>query len=126
MNDRDLTGLLQEHASRHSVPGASIGVLRDGTAATASYGVANVTTEDPVTSQTRFSIGSLTKSMVATVIARLAGADRLSVDDPVARHVREVEGCEWAERATLRDLLANRSGLPLRNDLEFEVLAKTL
>jgi CubicO group peptidase (beta-lactamase class C family) len=37
-----------------------------------------VTTQEPVTPETRFSVGSLTKSMVAKVIARLAKAGRLS------------------------------------------------
>jgi CubicO group peptidase (beta-lactamase class C family) len=101
------------------VPGAAIGVLREGTATAAYYGVTDVRTGRPVTSQTRFSVGSLTKSMVATVIFRLVEAGRLSLGDPVAAHVRELRGTGWAERATLRDLLANRSGLPLRADLEF-------
>ena len=119
MDEGDLTALLREHASRHAVPGAAIGILREGAVTTAYCGVADVTTGEPVTSETRFSAGSLTKSMVATVIARLAEAGRLSLDDPVAAHVPELRGSGWAERATLRDLLANRSGLPLREELEF-------
>jgi CubicO group peptidase (beta-lactamase class C family) len=119
VNEGDLTALLRRHALRHSVPGAAIGVLREGAVTTAYYGVADVTTGEPVTPETRFSVGSLTKSMVATMIARLAEAARLSLDDPVAVHVPELRGSGWAERATLRDLLANRSGLPLRAGLEF-------
>ncbi len=57
--------------------------------------------------------------MVATVITRLAAAGRLAFDDPVAAHVSELRGCGWAQRATVRDLLANRSGLPLYAGLEF-------
>jgi CubicO group peptidase (beta-lactamase class C family) len=102
------------------VPGAAIGVLRDGAATTAYHGVGDVTTGDPVTPKTCFSVGSLTKSMVATVIARLADAGRLSLEDPVATHVPELRGTAWAEHATLRDLLANRSGIPLRAGLEFD------
>jgi CubicO group peptidase (beta-lactamase class C family) len=75
---------------------------------------------EPVTADTRFSVGSLTKSMVATVIARLAHARRLSLHDPVAARVPELEGSRWATHATLRDLLANRSGLPLREAFEFD------
>jgi CubicO group peptidase (beta-lactamase class C family) len=101
------------------VPGAAVGILREGAATTAYYGVTDVTTGEPVTSETRFSVGSLTKSMVGTVIARLAETGRVSLDDPVAAHVPELRGSGWAERATLRDLLANRSGLPLRAELEF-------
>lgn len=119
MNQNDLAALLRENASRLSVPGAVIGILTEGSIMTACYGVADVTTGEPVTLETPFSPGSLTKSMVATVIARLAEAGRLSLEDPVEAHVPELRGCGWAERATLRDLLANRSGLPLRSGLEF-------
>ena len=41
------------------MPGAAIGVLRDGEVSTACYGVANTTTGEPVTSDTRFAVGSL-------------------------------------------------------------------
>jgi CubicO group peptidase (beta-lactamase class C family) len=125
VDEGDLTALLREHASRHSVPGAAIGVLREGAATTAYCGVADITTGEPVTPATRFSVGSLTKSMVATVIARLAAAGRLSLDDPVAEHVPELRGSGWAEHATLRDLMANRSGLPLRAGLEFDFAGRT-
>jgi CubicO group peptidase (beta-lactamase class C family) len=119
VNGSGLEALLRQHASSHSVPGAAVGILRDGVAATAYFGVADVTSGEPVTPETHFSVGSLTKSMVATVIARLAAEGRLSLDDPVAAHVPELRGSVWAERATLHDLLANRSGLPLRAGLEF-------
>ena len=119
MDEWDLAALLGEHAARHVVPGAAIGVFRDGTVTTACYGVADITTGEPVTAGTRFSAGSLAKSMVATVIARLAEAGRLSLDDPVAGHVPELRTSGWAGRATVRDVLANRAGLPLRAGLEF-------
>jgi D-alanyl-D-alanine carboxypeptidase len=84
VRDLDLASLLGEHMSTHAVPGAAIGVLRD-TAVTVAYGgVADATTGEPVTAATRFAVGSLAKSMVATVIARLAEAGRWSLDDPVA------------------------------------------
>jgi CubicO group peptidase (beta-lactamase class C family) len=102
------------------VPGAALGILREGVVTTAYDGVTDVTTGELVTPDTAFAVGSLTKTMVATVIQRLAEAGRLSLDDPVAAHVPELRGSGWAECATVRDLLANRSGLPLRVDLEFD------
>lgn len=102
-----------------AVPGAAIGVIRDSAVTAAYSGVADATTGEPVTADTRFAVGSLAKSMVATVIARLAEAGRLSLDDPVTVHVPELRGTGWAQRATVRDLLANRSGLPLRAQVEF-------
>lgn len=125
MNEGDLAELLREHAVRHSVPGAGIGILRDGAITTACYGTADVRTGEPVTPGTRFSAGSLTKSMVATVVAGLAAAGRLSLDDPVAGHVPELSASGWAGRATLRDLLANRSGFPLTSGTEFGFAGRT-
>jgi CubicO group peptidase (beta-lactamase class C family) len=120
VNEDNLADLLRRHASTSLVPGAAIGVLRDGAVTTACYGLADVSTGEPVTPETLFSVGSLTKSMVATVIVRLAEAGRLSLDDHVAAHVPELRDSGWARRATLRDLLANRSGIPLRVGLEFD------
>lgn len=121
-NDVELLGLLREHASRGSVPGAALGVLRDGVVTTAYWGLADVRTGEPVSAETRFSIGSLTKSMTATVIAQLAEGGHLSLDDAAVAHVPELRGVAWAE-ARLRDLLANRSGLPLLASLEFAGIA---
>ncbi len=119
MTDGDLEVLLREHASATLVPGAALGVLHDGVVTTACFGVADTTTGEPVTSETRFAIGSLGKSMAATVAAVVAEAGRLSLDDPVAAHVPELHDAGWAEQATIRDLLANRSRLPLSADVEF-------
>ena len=114
-----MAGLLGEHLAMHAVPGAAIGVLRGTAVTAASSGIADAATGEPVTADSRFAVGSLAKSMVATVIVRLAEAGRLSLDDPVAAHVPELRGVGWAARATVRDLLANRSRLPLRAQVEF-------
>ena len=119
MSELDLTGLLREHVSRHPVPGAALGILRDGEMSVACTGVASTATGEPVTAETRFALGSLTKSMTATLVARLDEAGRLSLDDPVSAHVPELRDSGWAEQATVRDLLANRSRVPLCADLEF-------
>ena len=78
MNEPDLTAALARHAAAHSVPGAAAGVLRAGSAVTACYGVADARTAEPVTAATQFAVGSLTKSMVATVIARNGRPDRFA------------------------------------------------
>lgn len=119
MDERELASLLRAHATGHGVPGAAVGILRDGQMTIAHHGISDTGTREAVDAETRFAVGSLGKSMVATAIARLAGAGRLSLDDPVSARVPELRGVGWAERATLRDLLANRSRVPLRVEFEF-------
>lgn len=114
-----LTRLLEDQAVKQRVPGVAVGLLADGEVTTAYAGVADVRTKEPVTRATRFAIGSLTKSMVATVIAALADSGRLSLDKTIDEYVPEVRGAEWSSEATVRALLANRSSLPLRADWEF-------
>jgi CubicO group peptidase (beta-lactamase class C family) len=116
---RELNALLSEHAARHGVPGAALGVLQDGALTTAVCGVADTGTGEPVAEDTRFAVGSLGKSMLATALARLASEGRLGLDDPVIAHVPELERARWATDVTIRDLLANRSGLPLLDRHEF-------
>jgi CubicO group peptidase (beta-lactamase class C family) len=123
VGELDLAGLLREHACKHSVPGAAIGILRDGATTTAYHGLADTGTGELVTSETRFPVGSLTKPMVATALARLAEAGHFSLDDSAATHVPELRSAGWAEHATVRDLLANRSRLPLRAEVEFSFSA---
>jgi CubicO group peptidase (beta-lactamase class C family) len=120
VTDINLDGLLAGQAARHGVPGASIGLLRDGVATLAHHGVADVSSGAPVTPESRFGAGSLNKSMLATAIVLLAEAGRLSLGDPIAAHVPELGGAGWARSATVRDLLANRSHVPLSAELEFD------
>jgi len=115
----ELGSLLSEHAARHAVPGAVLGVLEDGELTIAAYGVADMATGERVTEDTRFAVGSLGKSLLATAIAQLAGAGRLALDDPVVEHIPELVGSRWATGVGLRDLLANRSRLPLLDRHEF-------
>lgn len=120
VTERQLADLLREQARRHRVPGAALGVLRDGVELFACCGVENVETALPITADSRFGVGSLVKPMVATVVLRLALDGRLSLDDPIATRVPELVDAPWAKEASLRDLLANRSGLPLRAGVEFD------
>jgi CubicO group peptidase (beta-lactamase class C family) len=119
VGDVELTDLVARHAAARRVPGTAFGLLRNGSTTTAYVGVADVRTAQPVSAATRFGIGSLTKSMVAAAVAILAAERRLSFDDPVATHVPELRRCGWAQEATLRDLMANRSPVPLLSSLEF-------
>lgn len=120
MDAAELADLLRRHTARHSVPGAAIGVLREGVTSIACCGIADRVSARAVAPETRFRLGSLTKSMVAMLLAELAAAGRLSFDDDITDHVPEVRASRWARDVTVRDLMANRSGIPLRAALEFD------
>jgi len=96
----------------YSVPGVAIGVVdADGPRAW-GFGVTNVDHPLPVDPDTVFEIASITKTMTATVAARLAAEGRLDLDAPVRRYLPEfaVADATVGETVTVRDLFTHTAG----------------
>ncbi len=101
------------------VPGMAVAVIEDGQVTLAKgYGYRDVENKQPVTSKTLFAIGSVTKSMTATVLGMLSDEGKIDWDKPVQEILPEFRlHDEVATRQmTPRDLVTHRSGLP-RHDL---------
>jgi CubicO group peptidase (beta-lactamase class C family) len=94
------------------VPGAAIAIVRNDSVIYArGYGVRDVGTSAPVTAQTIFAVGSLSKAFTATAAAMLVDEGRLSLDAPVTTYLPEFRLADPATRdVTLRDLLSHRTG----------------
>jgi CubicO group peptidase (beta-lactamase class C family) len=76
----------------------------------------------PLTQDTVFKIGSVTKPMVAVALLRLAQAGRLSIDDPLSRFL---PAFPQARRITLRQLMAHTSGVSDAWELAPETVVST-
>jgi CubicO group peptidase (beta-lactamase class C family) len=61
--------------------------------------------------QSRFELGSISKAMTGSLLARMVSQGRLGLDDPVERWMPSLAGTP-AGRLTLRSLATHRSGLP--------------
>jgi D-alanyl-D-alanine carboxypeptidase len=88
-------------------------VTPDGRNLTVTGGVADLTTRRPVPPNGHFRIASVTKTFVATVILRLAGDGRISLDDTVERWLPGVVGGNGNDghAITIRQLLQHTSGI---------------
>ena len=75
-----------------------------------SAGRANVEWNIPNSATTKFRIGSLTKQFTAAALLLLEERGKLSVDDPIAKHIGGVPA-SWRP-ITLRHLLTHTSGIP--------------
>jgi CubicO group peptidase (beta-lactamase class C family) len=73
------------------------------------YGLANIERQVPITPQTKFRLGSITKQFTAMAILILAEQGKLSVDDPTSKHVECPEA--WKD-VTIHHLLTHTSGIP--------------
>ncbi|TMC73610.1 MAG: beta-lactamase family protein [Chloroflexi bacterium] len=108
----ELEKLVREGMSRNHVPGIAIGVLHNGDEDTATYGVTNLENPLPVDADTLFQIGSITKTMTATIVMRLVERGSLDLDAPIRRYLPEfrVRDEDAAKRATLRHLVTHTGG----------------
>jgi CubicO group peptidase (beta-lactamase class C family) len=102
--------LVQNEMRQHPIPGLALEIIQNGKPAKiAGYGVANLEWHTPVTPETVFEIGSVTKQFTTAGILLLAQEGKLSLEDKVSRHLRDTPE-SWAN-ITLRHLLTHTSGL---------------
>ena len=67
LNAANWTARLNELATDANVPGAALGIWSDGQEILAAHGVLNAATEVPVTTDSVFQVGSITKLWTATM-----------------------------------------------------------
>ncbi|GLZ76609.1 penicillin-binding protein [Actinorhabdospora filicis] len=99
-------------ATEYGVPGASVGVFFEGREVFASHGVTSLAHPRPVTEHTLFTIGSVTKTFTATVLAQLAAEGKVDLDAPVRAHIPELvlPDEEHAAAITVGQLLDHTAG----------------
>jgi CubicO group peptidase (beta-lactamase class C family) len=108
-----LDGLLAQLAAEHRVPGAACGVLVDGDLIVATCGVANIATGVPVTPDTLFQLGSITKVYTASLVLQAQAAGVVSLDEPVRAQLQEFMVADPGAtiEITPRHLLTHTSGI---------------
>ena len=96
--------------------GLSIALVRNDRAIfTEGFGVRHLELQEPMTSNTKINIGSLTKSFTATLAAQAVAQDLVKWNTPVSQVLGEGFALQdefRTELASLRDLLAHRVGMP--------------
>src|SRR5262245_22534131 len=77
--------------SRPPPPGCAVGVGLDGTPAlTRGYGMADLEHDVPITPETIFEAGSVSKQFTAAAVLLLVRDGKLSLDDPVRTYIPEL------------------------------------
>jgi CubicO group peptidase (beta-lactamase class C family) len=105
---RDLERRVREAQSQWHSPGVSAGVVRDGVLVwSAHVGSARLDRPSAPTDDTRYMIGSITKTFTAVLIMALRDAGRLSLDDRLDAYLPQTRH----GALTIRQMLAHASGL---------------
>lgn len=103
----------------HGAPGVGVAVVKDGKVILArGFGVKVLGKDAPVTKDTLFAIGSVSKSFTAALIAMLIDDGKMKWDDSLRQYLPEFQMNDrrLSDEVTIRDCLCHRTGMP-RNDL---------
>ncbi len=104
----EVAAITREVLAATGTPGASVAVVRDGRIVLAeAFGDAQIEPRVAARPDTRFAVGSVSKQFTASAILLLAEEKKLSLDDPVARFLPDLER---AKDVRVRDLLAHTAG----------------
>jgi CubicO group peptidase (beta-lactamase class C family) len=109
-----LESRLKQAIKKHGIPGASVAVLRGRRVISdVSAGVVNLNTRIAATPDTLFQIGSITKTMTATMILQLRDEGRLSLDDRLLKYLPNFRNADMQRlrKVTIQHLLCHQSGI---------------
>jgi CubicO group peptidase (beta-lactamase class C family) len=112
LQDIDLARVLDQAAVGHLVAGAAVCLLEGDTSTTATTGVLDLRDNVPITDQTLFPLGSVTKTLTAVIVCQLVAEGRIGLDEPVVRHLPELAALgESSEAISARMLLSHTAGI---------------
>jgi CubicO group peptidase (beta-lactamase class C family) len=110
-----------------NVPGMAVAIVKDGqvlaieTFGMRAPGEAGAGEGAAPTPDTIYYIASITKTYLATAVCALADDGKLTLDDPVKKHLPRFALAsgpgESAEKITIRDLLSHRAGIDKRDPI---------
>jgi beta-lactamase class C len=107
---------IEQLVRRHVQPmliaagGMAVALSIDGRTLFFNYGMADVAHKTPITSDSLFNLASVGKAFIATLLAQAVKQGEVSLDDPVAKYVTELQGGD-IRKVTLGQLASHTSGL---------------
>ena len=109
---RKLENLIIDLMQESKTPGLAIGIFQDGKEIySEGFGARNLEENLPMTTDTLFGIGSISKSFTALAIMQLVEQGKIDLENPVSKYVHFELGFEDSP-ITIHHILSHSSGIP--------------
>lgn len=99
---------------QYDIPGIAVGVTVNGQHYFFNYGLAAKDTKAPVSENTLFELGSVSKTFTATLGAYALALGRLALDDHPSKYLPELDGAAIDKASLLHLATYTAGGLPLQ------------
>ncbi|KRP63600.1 class C beta-lactamase [Pseudomonas orientalis] len=120
--DSNIEPLMQQQR----IAGLSVAVVKNGQAQYFNYGVASKKGAQPVTEDTLFEVGSLTKTFTSTLGGYALASGKLKLSDSASRHWADLAGSTFDRISLLQLATYTAGGLPLQFPSEADSAATML
>ncbi|MBI5568401.1 MAG: serine hydrolase [Desulfomonile tiedjei] len=106
-----IDAMIGEFMKEHRIPGMTLAIVQAPyISRVVGYGVSDVEKRLLASPKTLWSVGQMTQAYTAVAIMQLVEAEKMTLDDPVGKHVPGLPAA-W-QPITVRQLMAHVSGLP--------------
>jgi D-alanyl-D-alanine carboxypeptidase len=106
-----IDGMISDFMKEHRIPGMTLAIVQAPyISRVVGYGLSDVEKGLLASPKTLWGVGQMTQAYTAVAIMQLVEAEKLTLDDPVGKHVVDLP-LEW-RAITVRQLMAHVSGLP--------------
>jgi beta-lactamase class C len=112
-SEAEIEQIVRRHVQPMLIPagGMAVALSIDGRTLFFNYGMADVARKTPITSDSLFNLASVSKAFIATLLAQAVKRGEVSLDDPVAKYVTELQQGGDIRKVTLGQLASHTSGL---------------
>ena len=108
--DASVKPLMQQQA----IPGLAVAVVQNGKVQYFNYGTASKETQQPVSENTLFEIGSVSKTFTATLGGYAQATGKLKLSDTASQHLPALAGSAFDKISLLQLATYTPGGLPLQ------------
>ncbi len=117
-NDAPIRQAVDQQAEQlmkaYKIPGMAFGITVNGKAHYYNYGLADIQQHQPVSENTIFELGSVSKTFAATLASYAQQQGKLSFNDPVSKYLPELTGSTIGNTPLIRLATYTAGGLPLQ------------
>lgn len=120
----DSTWTIEERMEHYGVPGVSLAVIHDGKIAwTKTYGVMDRDTQEPVTGQTLFQAGSISKPVASYGALRMVEQGKIELEEDINTYLTswKIPDNDFTseKKVTLKNLVSHSAGMTVHGFLGY-------
>jgi len=110
----EMDNLIRPAMKEFNIPGVAVAVTINGEHYFYNYGVASKETQQPVSSETIFEIGSISKTFTATIASYAQVNGKLSFSESISKYLPALKGSAFDKITVLNAATHTTGGLPLQ------------